>query len=101
MLGIGEDGHTASLFPGTDALRERTRLASPVYLEGKRHHRITLTLQVINNSRNIIFLAAGKIKAEVIRRVLKENDASLPAALVKPKNGKLLFLLDREAGSCL
>jgi 6-phosphogluconolactonase len=101
MLGIGEDGHTASLFPDTKALKDRTHIAFPVCLDPEKHNRITLTLQVINNSKNIILLATGKKKAEVIRRVLKEDDASLPAALVKPKSGKLSFLIDREASSCL
>jgi 6-phosphogluconolactonase len=101
MLGIGEDGHTASLFPGTEALKDRMRLASPVFLNEVRHHRITLTLPVINNSRNLVFLATGRNKAEVIRRVIKEKDVSLPAAMIKPIKGRLSFLLDREAGSCL
>lgn len=101
MLGIGEDGHTASLFPGAEVLKDRTHITFPVYLDRERHDRITLTLHAINNSKNIIFLVAGANKAEVTRKVLKERNASLPASLVKPNGGILIFLLDRDAGSCL
>ena len=101
MLGIGEDGHTASLFPGTVSVTETKRLACPVILGAERHDRITLTLQVINNARNIIFMAAGETKAKVLRDVYEGKDGSLPASKVDPQNGGLLFLADAEAGRLL
>ncbi len=99
VLGIGEDGHTASLFPGTDVLKERRHLACAVYMDSIQHNRITLTLPVINNAKNIIFLASGRKKADVIRKVLKEKLVSLPASMVMPVQGNVLFVLDNEAGS--
>lgn len=99
VLGIGEDGHTASLFPGTDVLKEREHLARAVYMDPIKHNRITLTLPVINNAKNIIFLASGIKKADVIRKVLKEKLVSLPASMVMPERGNILFILDNEAGS--
>jgi 6-phosphogluconolactonase len=101
MLGIGKDGHTASLFPGTEALKCKKQLAAAVILDQVKHDRITLTLPVINSAKNIIFLAHGKEKATAIKRVIEERDISLPASLVKPGRGRLIFLLDRDAGSLL
>jgi 6-phosphogluconolactonase len=101
MLGIGKDGHTASLFPATEALKEKKQLTVAVIPDPARHNRITLTLPVINSAKNIIFLAHGKEKATVIKRVIEERDISLPASLVKPERGRLIFLLDRDAGSLL
>jgi 6-phosphogluconolactonase len=101
MLGIGKDGHTASLFLGTEALKCKKQLAAAVILDQVKHDRITLTLPVINSAKNIIFIAHGKEKATAIKRVIEERDISLPASLVKPGRGRLIFLLDRDAGSLL
>ena len=101
LLGIGEDGHTASLFPGSPALGEQSRLAFAVMLDEIRHHRITLTMPVINHAKHIVFLVSGKSKAAVSGKVLNRKDPSLPASMVKPNKGELLFLLDLEAGSRL
>lgn len=101
LLGIGEDGHTASLFPGSDALKDRVHFAAPVMLDEQRHSRITLTLPVINRARNIIFLVTGKNKASVVKEVVEKGNPSLPASFVKPEKGKLIFVLDDEAGSHL
>ncbi|SPQ00387.1 6-phosphogluconolactonase [Candidatus Sulfobium mesophilum] len=101
MLGIGVDGHTASLFPGSPALEEKKRLASAVIFSGKKHSRITLTLPVLNKAKHVIFLVTGKRKAEVLRAVIQESDPSLPASLVAPDNGNLLYLADSNAGSLL
>ena len=101
LLGIGEDGHTASLFPGAPCLKETMRNVVAVIPSDKsKRERITLTLPVINNSKNIIFLATGENKAGIIKKVIEEN-TSLPAAMVKPQTGKLIFLLDEAAGSLL
>jgi 6-phosphogluconolactonase len=101
MLGIGEDGHTASLFPGHNALGERKRLVCPVKKAPKEHQRVTLTLPVINNARNIIFLVAGKEKATAVRGVIEEQNPSLPASMIRPAEGTLSFVIDHEAASLL
>jgi 6-phosphogluconolactonase len=97
-LGVGADGHTASLFPGTPALDETLRLTSEVLLGESKHNRITLTLPVINNAENIMMLVTGGDKADIMKRVIAQQDRSLPAALVRPR-GKLLYVLDNEAAS--
>jgi len=101
LLGIGEDGHTASLFPGSAALTERRHLAAPVVLDPVRHHRITLTLPVINHADNVLFLVTGENKAGVVRKVVCREDLSLPASRVRPESGNLDFILDEDAGSQL
>jgi 6-phosphogluconolactonase len=101
LLGIGEDGHTASLFPGSPALAEENHLAFPVVLDQTRHHRVTLTLPVINHAENVLFLVTGENKATVARKVVCQEDLSLPASRVRPGSGNLDFVLDQEAGSQL
>ena len=101
LLGIGEDGHTASLFPGTPVLDDHEHLATPVFLDENRHDRITLTLPVINNAKHIVFLVTGKNKAPVLRKIINKEDASLPASMVHPNKGRLIFVTDREASSQL
>jgi 6-phosphogluconolactonase len=98
LLGIGEDGHTASLFSGTEALREKVRWAVPVMLGTILHDRITLTLPVINHAQNIFFLVSGRRKKVIMRKLREGHDRTLPAAMVKPEKGTLLFLMDRDAG---
>ncbi len=97
LLGISEDGHTASLFPDNEVLRETEHLAAHVIDSKHAHHRITLTLPVINSAEKVIFLASGKNKAAVVKKVLIERDSSLPASLVNPEKGNLIFLIDKEA----
>ncbi len=99
-LGMGEDGHTASLFPGSSSLRETDRLCAPVMMGGDKHNRVTLTLPLINNAANVFMLVTGGAKAAVVKRVLEDKDVSLPAALVNPK-GNLFYILDKEAASQL
>jgi 6-phosphogluconolactonase len=101
MLGIGADGHTASLFPGDSALHDTQHLASAAVFDKKRHDRITLTLSVINNARMVVFLVSGKAKASVFHDVLEKRDRRLPASLVNPEKGDLLFLADTEAAQYL
>ncbi|NOZ68135.1 MAG: 6-phosphogluconolactonase [Deferribacteres bacterium] len=102
LLGLGADGHTASLFPGDPALKETSRLAAAVSPSGfAEHERITLTLPVINNAANIMVLAAGDSKAAAVREVIAESNSPLPAAMVRPEQGRLVFLLDRRAASLL
>jgi len=101
MLGIGADGHTASLFPGDAALRDKRHLASAVVLDKNRHDRITLTLPVINNARMVVFLVTGKTKASVFRDVVERRDPNLPASLVVTEKGGLLYLADTGAAQYL
>ncbi len=101
MLGLGEDGHTASLFPGLPDLRSDTHLVRAVEPAGERVARVTLTLPVINNGRNVIFLVTGETKARTVRRAVQEQDPNLPASLVQPREGTLFFVCDRDAGSML
>jgi 6-phosphogluconolactonase len=101
LLGVGDDGHTASLFPGNPSIRETTHVAVAVTsTDMTKKQRITLTFTAINNSENIIFMATGINKAKVLKEVIEEG-SSLPAAMVKPQKGKLFFLLDDSAGSLL
>lgn len=101
MLGIGSDGHTASLFPGSQALSEKRRLVAAVAPGMEKHNRITLTLPVLNKAKNVIFLVTGREKAEILRDVLQGSDISLPASMVMPEEGGLLYLADAGAGSSL
>jgi 6-phosphogluconolactonase len=101
LLGIGEDGHTASLFPGTEALEEIKKLAVAVKLNEIFHDRVTLTLPVLNRAEKVVFLATGRRKAEILRRVIGEQNPLLPASRIQPVAGDLVFLLDREAGAKL
>ena len=101
MLGIGEDGHTASLFPRTSSLRENRRLVVPVSLDRLENKRISITLPVINNAKNIIFLVSGYDKAQVMKEILEEKNMMLPASRVNPEKGKVFFLMDEKAASLL
>jgi 6-phosphogluconolactonase len=104
LLGLGSDGHTASLFPGTKALLERSRLFVANWVEQLQTQRLTMTLPVINNAREVMFLVAGREKAEALRRILavqsEGTEARLPAQLVQPVSGRLLWLVDADAAGC-
>jgi 6-phosphogluconolactonase len=105
LLGIGTDGHTASLFPGSAALQEQERLVVAV-----NHNqpppplvdRLTMTYRLINHAKQIVFLVSGTEKASVLPQILgDEPNLNLPAALVKPAKGNLLWLLDSDAAAGL
>lgn len=99
LLGLGGDGHTASLFPGSDAVREGTRWVVGHRLEGIPHDRITLTFPVLNNAARVVFLVSGSDKAGALQSVL-EGDAPIdrvPARGLRPVRGGLLWLIDRDA----
>jgi 6-phosphogluconolactonase len=100
LLGIGEDGHTASLFPGHPALQETRRWVVPVFDAPKPPPiRITMTLPVINHSRHVVFVAAGSGKAKIVSTVLndKVQQPGLPARRVNPSDGELQWFIDRAA----
>jgi 6-phosphogluconolactonase len=103
ILGMGEDGHTASLFPDSNLLKERIRLAAPVYLEKPNRNRITLTLPVLNNATQILFLVAGHSKADVVYEVLGNGQKKerYPAGLIRPVHGSITWLIDQEAAEKL
>jgi 6-phosphogluconolactonase len=101
LLGMGPDGHTASLFPGSDGLQEKTRLVIANWVDKLKTSRITLTLPVLNAARCVAFLVSGTDKAAVLKLVL-EGDVpgeQYPSKLIQPKDGKLIWLLDRAAAS--
>ena len=96
-LGLGEDGHTASLFPGSAALQEAQALVAQVHNAPKPPpERLTLTLPVINAARAVLFMVQGAAKKDALARVLR-RDPALPASHVQPVDGELQFLVDRAA----
>lgn len=99
FLGIGTDGHTASLFPGQIALEEKTKLVVAVKGGNPDLSRLTMTYQVLNHARQIVFLVSGKKKAAVLKAIFKHGKADLPAQRVQPITGELTWLLDNEAAS--
>ena len=103
LLGLGSDGHTASLFPRTRAIAEQKRLVTANRIEKLRTIRITLTVPVINNADLILFLVSGEDKAGVLKKVLEENQDSemLPSQLIQPTRGHMLWLVDRAAAGRL
>lgn len=101
VLGMGADGHTASLFPGTSALTERDRLAVANEVPQLDTVRITLTFPVLNAARQVLFLVAGADKADPARQAIVQDGDVPPAGFVHPEPGQLLWLLDAAAGSQL
>jgi 6-phosphogluconolactonase len=111
LLGVGRDGHTASLFPGSDAVLEQKRWVAtslpgdPAQAgQGENVWRVTLTLPFINRASLVVFLAQGLSKAEIVRDVMEsptETGLELPARLVRPASGRVLWLVDGAAASLL
>ena len=103
LLGMGGDGHTASLFPFTKALHETDKAASANYVEKLSDWRFTFTYRTINNARNVMFLVSGAEKAETLKAVLEGEfePEKLPSQNVKPENGNLFWLVDEPAASYL
>jgi 6-phosphogluconolactonase len=102
LLGLGSDGHTASLFPGSEALRE-SRMVVPMRAryEDRPTCRVTLTLLPINAARHVLFLVSGETKAEILKTAIEEPEARLPAQQVNPQAGQLIWLVDKAAASRL
>jgi 6-phosphogluconolactonase len=99
MLGIGNDGHTASLFPGSDPLEGDDMLVRAVYAPAHQQWRITITPHVINSARTVVFAAEGAGKAWVLKQVREGpyDPVKLPSQIVAPKDGRLIWLIDRSA----
>jgi 6-phosphogluconolactonase len=103
LLGLGEDGHTASLLPGTRAMHESARWVLGHYVDAQKGWRITLTPPVINAARKVVFIVAGAGKAAVLRDLLEGpyQPDFLPAQVVRPDGGELLWMIDRDAAALL
>jgi len=101
LLGLGEDGHVASLFPHTDAVNEQISLVCPVMNPDQNIQRVTLTFPIINNAREILFLVSGKRKASIVQRVLGmvKPTSDMPATMVRPADGILHWMMDQDAAS--
>jgi 6-phosphogluconolactonase len=103
LLGMGADGHTASLFPYTEALTENSRLAVSNWVEKLGVYRLTMTFPLLNSAANIIFLVAGEEKAPVLKEILEGEYGreKYPARGINPENGNLYWLLDKAAARLL
>jgi 6-phosphogluconolactonase len=103
LLGLGEDGHTASLFPNTHVLDEHERWVAEVYPAKQDLYRITLTTPIINQAAMVAFLVSGASKARILHEVLEGpfEPSRLPAQLIRPTSGKLLWLVDEESAALL
>ncbi|XP_012218846.1 6-phosphogluconolactonase [Linepithema humile] len=101
LLGVGQDGHTCSLFPGHRALDDENMWVTwELNAPKPPPSRISFTMPVINNARMCVFIATGSSKAEIVKKILKDKE-DLPATRVEPADGTLFWLLDQEAGRLL
>jgi 6-phosphogluconolactonase len=98
FLGLGTDGHTASIFPGSEVLHETKRLVAAPYVKKFQSYRITMTLPLINNAATVVFLVSGAEKAEIVKSVF-DGENNYPAQAVKPTHGELIWMLDKDAAS--
>lgn len=103
LLGLGDNSHTASLFPFTSVLSDKSASVKAVFLETQNVYRITMTAPLINQARHIAFLVYGKAKADAVRHVLEKelNEKKYPAQLIHPEKGDLQWYLDEAAASGL
>jgi 6-phosphogluconolactonase len=103
LLGMGEDGHTASLFPGESVLDEKDKKVVAYFLKSQDLYRITLTASIINDAKSIIFLVFGDKKRDALYQVLKGDQSYLrfPSKLIKPHSGNIYWLIDELAASKL
>jgi len=102
LLGMGPDGHTASLFPGSTALDEQSRLVVANWVTKFNTHRITFTFPVLNHAAEALFMACGADKADMLHQVLESsNYPPFPSQRVRPSDGQLLWMLDSDAAAKL
>jgi 6-phosphogluconolactonase len=102
LMGLGVDGHTASLFPGSPVLKETFRTVAAVHATAASvPQRFTLTYPVLNAAACVIYIVSGAEKAKVVKAALADPTTTLPAAMVRPSDGRLLWMLDRAAAAAL
>lgn len=103
LLGMGDDGHTLSLFPGTEVIHEQNKEVTAFFLPAQDMYRITLTAPVVNRSACVIFMAAGAGKAATLKAVLegKRNLNKFPSQIINPENGQLHWFVDEAAAALL
>jgi 6-phosphogluconolactonase len=103
LLGMGDDGHTLSLFPGTPVIHEQEKWVTSFYLEAQQMNRITLTAPIVNRAANIAFLTAGANKAVVLKEVLEGeyNPDKYPSQIIKPVTGNVHWFIDEAAAAKL
>ncbi|MEP6923229.1 MAG: 6-phosphogluconolactonase [Pyrinomonadaceae bacterium] len=99
LLGLGADGHTASLFPDSPALEENVRWFVENWVEKFNSYRLTLTFPVLNNALTILFLVAGADKSEVLAQVLHGSEKNYPSQMINPTGGELRWLIDQAAAA--
>jgi len=103
LLGMGDDGHTLSLFPGTHIMHEEEKWATSLFLKQQDMFRVTLTAPVVNRARRIAFLVTGAGKAEALKEVIEGdyNPDKYPSQVIKPTDGELYWFVDKAAASTL
>jgi 6-phosphogluconolactonase len=102
ILGVGEDGHTASIFPDSAAIHEITQIVISVHSNKRDIPRVTITFPLINLAAHVLVLASGRSKSAILREVLAgESPTQYPAGLLRPVNGSLTWFIDREAAAYL
>jgi 6-phosphogluconolactonase len=101
FLGLGEDGHTASLFPDSSALTDTDRWVTATYVAKLKSHRLTFTFPAINNAAQISFLIAGQSKTAVVKAIVTGQNSDAPAARIKPSHGKLTWFVTEDAAGDL
>jgi len=101
FLGLGEDGHTASLFPDSSALTDTDRWVTATYVAKLKSHRLTFTFPAINNAAQISFLIAGQSKTAVVKAIVTGQNSAAPAARIKPSHGKLTWFVTEDAAGDL
>ncbi|MBI5563068.1 MAG: 6-phosphogluconolactonase [Deltaproteobacteria bacterium] len=103
ILGLGADGHTLSLYPGSNAVVQTDRLVAANHIEALGAYRITMTLAAVNDASNAVFLVTGKEKSGILKAVLEDNgeEKKYPAAMINPAHGRLIWIVDREAAALL
>ncbi|MEO9022330.1 MAG: 6-phosphogluconolactonase [Ginsengibacter sp.] len=99
LLGMGDDGHTLSLFPGSPIIKEHTHWVNSVYNEAQKMYRITLMPKIVNRASRVAFMVDGNKKATILQQVLEGeyNPVKLPSQIIQPKDGELHWFLDKDA----
>jgi len=101
FLGLGDDGHTASLFPGSAALNDTSQIVAANWVEKFQSFRLTFTFPVLNHAAEVVFLVSGEGKAQILNEVLKPPPKKYPSQFVQPEHGHLLWLADQDAARLL